>query len=191
MKKLVLVVAFLSLAAEARAEIAAFGLISEGVAQDTSGIHRASGGALISFAKRFGVEAHLNLESWTRWSPNNGTSGYGGGLGMSVKAGLMKERMRGVTVGLGVEYLRFFEGGQRKRLEGSSFVGQVDPNVIALRAGLTYGFPSSEKTTISIRFDVSLYLLETTGGFPPEVRDPHPTPLAFHLGLEFMRWTGL
>ncbi len=173
--------------AQAEIEKSVHASFSEGLSIETSGVHRVEGGGVITFG-RVAVDANLGVDVWTRWLDHKGTRARGVDLGANVRVDILgRGKLRGPYLFAGASYVRFFDGAEKKLSELTMNTQSMGPNGMMARLGVGYGFPTTKTITIAVKIEVSYWRYEIDP-FPPEAPDPHPNPLVFHIGLEFMRW---
>jgi hypothetical protein len=167
-------------------EVAVGASFQEGLSVDTSGIHRLTGGGMMGFG-RFALDAAIDIEIWDPWMRDKGTEMQALGLTVGGKVSLTgKPHMIGPYLTFGGAYLRVRDGS-KKIVNAQLGQAPVGPNAVAARAGIGYGFRTTDQITIAVRFDVNVWFIETDP-FPPEATDPWPNPISFHIGLEMLRW---
>jgi hypothetical protein len=184
----VLVVCLVAVSAPAYAQVekAIDASFTEGLAIDSSGIHRAGVGGALTFG-RLGVQAGLGLQAWNRWQKDKGTRARGVDFGADVRFDLLGNgKQRGPYLYAGASFIRFV-GDADKRVNSMLGIADIGPNGFWARGGIAYGFPTTKRITIAVKIEVGYWRIEG-GDFPPEADDPHPNLLTFHIGLEFMRW---
>lgn len=171
--------------ADAR-DVAIGASFQEGLSIETSGIHRLTGGGTMGFG-RFALDASIDIEIWDPWMRDKGTELQGLGLTLGGKVSLTGQaHLVGPYLTFGGTYL-LIRDGSKKMVDAQLGQAAIGPTAFAARAGIAYGFHTTQDITIAVRFDVNLWFIETDP-FPPEADDPWPNPISFHLGLEMLRW---
>jgi hypothetical protein len=177
-----------STAAHAQTEMSVHAMFSEGLSIESSGVHHLHGGGLISFG-RIAVDAGVGGTVWNRWQDPKGTSATAIEIGANVRVDITgRGKARGPYAGAGAAYARLLDGAEKELdFSGSDDRAAIGPNGFVGRAFVGYGFPTTKTITIAVTLAVSYWRYEAEA-YLPEFPDPHPNPLVFQLGLEFMRW---